>query len=372
MLGGTAPIDASDWLAPLTQFAQGCTDIVLQQAAPTTSCTMLTHSLEDVALQDTPNYQANFERNWTIGSFSRLARDLSPMFLSSLMSTSSMPSSTSELSPFQTPRPADDEFSLVVSPDESLNIQRPQTHSNPAAWHKFARGAEAGNFLHDQLEWLATEEFALSDNEMLATRLRRRCDRAGRGAHAEDVVSWLAEVVQTRLPGPDAALVDLVHVLPEMEFWLPAQRIEAKEIDAQCRQHLLPGLGRPSLPERQLHGMLMGFADLVFEHQGRYWVLDYKSNYLGDDDASYDSDALARSMAEHRYDVQAAIYMLALHRLLKLRLGSNYQPEEHLGGAVYLFLRGIKGPQNGVCLIPASAPLLDALDAMLAEETLPA
>ena len=76
-------------------------------------------------------------------------------------------------------------------------------------------------------------------------------------------------------------------------------------------------------------------------------------------------------MAEHRYDVQAALYMLALHRLLKLRLGQSYRAEQHLGGAVYLFLRGIKGPQRGVCLLPACLPLLEALEAMLFEEVAP-
>jgi exodeoxyribonuclease V beta subunit len=161
--------------------------------------------------------------------------------------------------------------------------------------------------------------------------------------------------------------MELVHALPEMEFWLPADRIEAKEIDAHCRTHILVGVDRPALAERQLHGMLMGFADLVFEHGGKYWVLDYKSNYLGEDDAAYSSDALAYAMAHHRYDVQAAIYMLALHRLLKLRLGASYNPEQHLGGAVYLFLRGIQGPHSGVCLIPASIPLMDALGSMLGE-----
>ena len=239
------------------------------------------------------------------------------------------------------------------------------------AWHQFARGAEAGNFLHDQLEWLATEGFALAESDLLAARLQRRCERAGRGTAASEVVQWLTVVVQTKLPGPNAALADLVHVLPEMEFWLPANRMEAKEIDAQCQRHLLPGVARPALVERQLHGMLMGFADLVFEHQGKYWVLDYKSNHLGDDDAAYDDQALAHAMAEHRYDVQAAIYLLALHRLLTLRLGSGYQPAQHLGGAVYLFLRGIHGPASGVCLIPASLPLLEALDAMLTDATLP-
>jgi exodeoxyribonuclease V beta subunit len=360
VLGGTNPVAARDWLTPLNEFAATCTDINLQPADESVPCTALTGALTEVALQERPRYQANFERDWSIGSFSRLARDLMPTL------------GASELSPLQAPRPADDEPDLATSAQEAQALQREQTSVNPTVWHKFARGAEAGNFLHDQLEWLATEGFALSGNEALAARLRRRCERAGRGAHAEGVVSWLSEVLQTILPGPDAALVDLVNVLPEMEFWLPAHRMDAQEIDAQCRSHLLPGIERPRLAERQLHGMLMGFADLVFEHQGKYWMLDYKSNHLGDDDAAYDSQALANSMAEHRYDVQAAIYMLALHRLLKLRLGSHYQPDEHLGGAVYLFLRGVKGAQNGVCLMPVCPPLLEALDAMLGQEALPA
>jgi exodeoxyribonuclease V beta subunit len=360
LIGGTEAIAAADWLEVLTQFASTCTDIVLQQAEHTTPCSPLNLADVDIALSERPDYQAKFERHWTIGSFSRLVRDLTPT------------GSTSALSPLQTPRPADDESDGVLNANVQQEVEAAAKSASPAAWHTFARGAEAGNFLHDQLEWLATEGFALAENEPLVTRLQRRCERAGRGAHAQVLVSWLTDVVQTKFPGPNAALIDLVYVMPEMEFWLPANHMEAKEIDAQCRQHLLPGVERPALVERQLHGMLMGFADLVFEHQGKYWVLDYKSNRLGEDDAAYDHDALANAMAEHRYDVQAAIYLLALHRLLKQRLGSGYRPEDHLGGAVYLFLRGIKGPQNGVCLIPACLPLLDALDAMLGEEALPA
>lgn len=356
LLGGTDPIDAPNWLGPLQQFAETCPDIALKAADEATPCTELTKSLAETDLQDKPRYQAEFERHWRIGSFSQLTKDLSPT------------QAGSELSPLQMPRPADDEPDGASGMEATLSPSTTQKLPSPHTWHKFAKGAEAGNFLHDQLEWLTTEGFALPGNGQLAQRLKRRCERAGRGAHADNVVVWLTEVVRTRLPGPDSALVDLVHVLPEMEFWLPADRIEAKEMDIHCRRHLLAGVARPGLVERQLHGMLMGFADLVFECRGKFWVLDYKSNYLGDDDACYSSDALARAMAEHRYDVQAAIYMLALHRLLKLRLGSAYQPEQHLGGAVYLFLRGIKGPQSGVCLLPTSVPLLQALDAMLVEE----
>jgi exodeoxyribonuclease V beta subunit len=164
----------------------------------------------------------------------------------------------------------------------------------------------------------------------------------------------------------------LAHLLPEMEFWLPATQLPARAVDALCRQHLLPDLPahavRPTLVERELHGLVMGFADLVFEHEGRYWVLDYKSNQLGADGRAYTAAALAQAMALHRYDVQAALYQLALHRLLRQRLGEAYDPAQHLGGALYLFLRGLDGPTRGLYLVPPDLALLDALDALLTQE----
>ena len=71
------------------------------------------------------------------------------------------------------------------------------------------------------------------------------------------------------------------------------------------------------------------------------------------------------AMAEHRYDIQGAIYMLALHRLLQSRLGEDYDPAEHLGGAVFLFLRGIANPTTRGCYWIAPDPeLLRQLDAL--------
>jgi exodeoxyribonuclease V beta subunit len=72
------------------------------------------------------------------------------------------------------------------------------------------------------------------------------------------------------------------------------------------------------------------------------------------------------AMAAHRYDVQAALYLLALHRQLRSRLGEAYDPAEHLGGAVYFFLRGIGHPQRGCLLVEPDLVLLDGLDAALA------
>jgi exodeoxyribonuclease V beta subunit len=150
-----------------------------------------------------------------------------------------------------------------------------------------------------------------------------------------------------------------------MEFWMPSVALRSAALDRVCRERLLPGQARPALVPRVLQGLLMGFADLVFEHGGRWWVLDYKSNHLGDGDADYHAAALDTAMLAHRYDLQAALYLLALHRLLRQRLGDGYDPALHLGGAVYLFLRGVRGPQAGCVVVPAPLALLDALDACL-------
>ena len=368
---GTGP---DGLMAHLQALAQGCHDMTLLTRPETVARSRLAAGRDDEVLQDSPPYAGQFDRRWGIGSFSSLVRAMA---------------GGNSLLPTLQARPADDEISAeagaAISPmpeADSLNaspvvsaagqmslLLEPQPSP---AWHRFTRGALAGNFLHDQLEWLAMEHFALDEGTANADRLHRRCERAGRAEQADDVVQWLSRVTRTPLGGVGASLRELHHVLPEMEFWLPAGRLQAAEVDALCRTHLLPGVERPSLPERELHGMLMGFADLVFEHGGRYWVLDYKSNHLGNDGEAYHARALTEAMAEHRYDVQAALYMLALHRLLRHRLGAAYAPRTHLGGAVYLFLRGIDGPEQGSHVLPPCLELLAALDAMLASPEEPA
>jgi len=74
-------------------------------------------------------------------------------------------------------------------------------------------------------------------------------------------------------------------------------------------------------------------------------------------------------MLEHRYDVQAALYLLALHRLLRARLGASYEPAQHLGGAIYHFLRGVGSATGGCCHVEPPLELLDAMDEMLLPST---
>ena len=137
----------------------------------------------------------------------------------------------------------------------------------------------------------------------------------------------------------------------ELEFFLPMGRVTAPALTALCQQHDPLSRGNKPLSFATVQGMLKGFIDLVFEWQGRWYLLDYKSNHLGMSPVDYSRPALEQAMAEHRYDLQYQLYSLALHRLLALRL-PGYDFEQHFGGVFYLFLRGM--PQ-GEFSIPAPA-----------------
>ncbi|RYY65113.1 MAG: exodeoxyribonuclease V subunit beta, partial [Comamonadaceae bacterium] len=137
--------------------------------------------------------------------------------------------------------------------------------------------------------------------------------------------------------------------------------VDVAALDALVTRHTLAGAARPALEPRQLHGMLKGFIDLVFAHDGRYYVADYKSNRLGPADADYTVDAMRAEVLRHRYELQYTLYLFALHRLLRARL-PDYDYETHMGGAVYVFLRGHAAPSQGLHLERPPRALIEALD----------
>ncbi len=320
-----------------------CAGIALDELAPAGAATALDRVELQPELSEAAVFGGQFERDWTVGSFTSLTRQVGPLVAS-----------------VHVPQRAKEETLLEDEDPQAA------ARTDDAPQHRFPRGSVPGNFLHEQLEWMAAEGFAMVGDANFDSRLGARCERAGWGHRQEDAVAWLRTVATTPLPMLGAALVDIDSLLPEMEFWVPSERLGTDALDRLCSRHLLGDTPRPALPKRQLHGMLKGFADLVFEHQGRYWVLDYKSNALGAGDAAYHKHALAAGMAAHRYDIQGAIYMQALHRLLRSRLGEHYDPEQHLGGAIFLFLRGIANSNTHGCYwIEPQLALLDGLDALL-------
>ena len=163
------------------------------------------------------------------------------------------------------------------------------------------------------------------------------------------------------------AELPLSRRLVELEFHLPSHRFEASALNDTLAAH---GYAMPRLSFNALRGFLKGFIDLVFEHEGRYFILDWKSNHLGDSPARYGQQALAAAMRDQGYHLQYLLYLVALDRYLRHRL-ADYDPERHLGGAVYLFVRGVRpdwrdagGAQTGVFFHRPTTTMIARLSAL--------
>ena len=178
------------------------------------------------------------------------------------------------------------------------------------------------------------------------------------------VADWLADILATPL-SPSLRLADLAKQdrVDELEFHFPVSAAQGALGFLQA-QGYLPA--RRVDAAGQLEGMMTGFIDLAFRHEGRYYLADYKSNHLGMDFGDYGQAALAAAMQESLYDLQCLIYSVAFSRHLARRL-PGYSYEAHFGGAFYLFLRGMDGRSEGagVFFHRPEAGLIAALDQRL-------
>ncbi|MDR3370893.1 UvrD-helicase domain-containing protein [Rhodoferax sp.] len=410
LLGRSAPDDL--W-RKLQNWA--CDDIAVQ-TAPEPTDAIYQPSAEVKATQAALLPQRLIQSRWWSASFSALTRDLAHGTAATGAQT--LPSERDErLLDAQTDNVlADDDLGLTdASPT-------PQRAGQAAAdlltvappFNDFPAGSRYGTLLHDLLEWQATHgwpaameptatapigvadqlpspqpapgldagDTARSVNsapvgaqaglqlqwQTLLTRQSQRHHLSA--AHSAMLDGWVRQLITSKLPlaqvNQGQAAIQLgalkaPDMWPEMGFSLPVHSLGSQALDALISQHIWPTQPREPLQRRQLQGMLTGFMDLVLLHEGRYYVLDYKSNRL----AAYLPAQLQQAMLAHRYDVQAALYVLALHRLLKSRL-PGYDPAVHLGGALYLFLRGADQPGGGLLHLSLPSGLVEALDVALA------
>ncbi|MBU0501105.1 MAG: UvrD-helicase domain-containing protein [Gammaproteobacteria bacterium] len=276
-------------------------------------------------------FRGNIERNWRITSYSGL-------IAGAVHSSGGTPSA--------------ERLAEVAATVESLT---------PAVIDSFPAGIQPGLFLHGLLERL---DFPRARGDALRHEVERQLDLFGmdRGlcGAAEQL---MANLLDSPLdPAETLLLRDLAadRRRAEMAFHYPLAEVSPAALDA-----MLQGLGNftPEGGRLQFNpakGLMIGFIDLVFEHQGRYYLADYKSNRLED----YGPAGLRAAMAAHRYDLQYLIYTVALHRYLATRL-RDYGYERHFGGIYYLFPRGMSPEQgNGAGIFfdrPAFA-LVDGLD----------
>jgi exodeoxyribonuclease V beta subunit len=101
-----------------------------------------------------------------------------------------------------------------------------------------------------------------------------------------------------------------------------------------------PHEGFSRLEFSPIHGFMKGFMDCIIEHDGRYYLIDWKSNYLGGTFEDYEMASIEKAMTKHNYTLQYHIYLAALNKYLSLRV-PNYCYQGHFGGVIYIFLRGI-------------------------------
>lgn len=244
----------------------------------------------------------------------------------------------------------------------------------PNTIHSFAKGAEPGTLLHDLLEAAAGKGFqrVVGDLELQQQLLTSSCAAPKWQAYLPMLQQWFSDFLTMPFALPMAeqqvSLGQLTRYQAEPEFWFVANQVDTQAIDQLVTQHVHPGIQRPALQAKQLNGMLKGFIDLLFEYQGRYYVLDYKSNYLGPDSSSYDYPALREKILASRYDLQYVIYLVAVHKLLQARLGPHYDYDKHVGGAVYLFMRGYQHGNAGAYCERPPRQLIEQLSALFAGE----
>ena len=236
-------------------------------------------------------------------------------------------------------------------------------------------GARFGTFVHSVFEQLA---FDAADLEgQIRALVIEGAAREGLDLEVdisvESVVSGLAAAVRTPL-GPlfeDRALRDFAprDRLAEMTFDLPIASATGTFTAGTIGEILLAHLPRTDPVRPFAAGMAGEFADfdiggwmngsidgvfrVPFAGDHRYVIVDYKTNRLhqpGADDpvAGYHPKLLIPAMEHSRYPLQALLYSIALHRYLRWRLGAAYDPETHLGGVGYLFVRGMVGPDTPV------------------------
>lgn len=231
--------------------------------------------------------------------------------------------------------------------------------------HQFPRGASPGTFLHSLFEDLDFTQ------PVEAAWVQEKLELGGYDANWEPIITaWVTAILHAPLNETGVSLSQLSarEKQVEMEFYLPiSQPLIAENLDALIRQFDPLSAGCPPLEFAQVRGMLKGFIDLVFRHNGRYYLLDYKSNWLGENSAAYTPEAMAAAMQAHRYDLQYQLYTLALHRYLRHRI-ADYDYERHFGGVIYLFLRGVdsKQPQQGIYTTRPAGELIARMDEMFA------
>ncbi|MGD2099367.1 MAG: exodeoxyribonuclease V subunit beta [Desulfobacterales bacterium] len=235
----------------------------------------------------------------------------------------------------------------------------------------FPKGSRAGNFFHDLFEHLDYTDVSsdASDEVIRRTLQAYGFDNTWQRVIAETLSHALQVPLIPQQPELTLSKIDFDHRVNEMEFYFPLNTIQPSTLQVVFKANSLDQsrldfpLQLQKLIFNPVGGFMKGYMDLVFQHRHQFFLVDWKSNYLGPTIDSYRRDALDVVMRDHFYVLQYHLYLLALCQYLRQR-NSAFQYETDFGGVLYLFIRGIdhrRGPECGIYFDRPKATLINAL-----------
>jgi exodeoxyribonuclease V beta subunit len=264
-------------------------------------------------------------------------------------------------------------YSMLAAKPEHVSI--PRVLPEPGGYDHFIfqtlrRGAKTGNFLHFLFENISFTEDKHWDKWI--TESIRRFVPGQQEAYFEFLKEMLQQVLHVNIGSSEYPFtleaIKWNKRLAELEFDFPVPLFQPdklhtlgdKEVSILVRSlHGLPGY--------ELEGMMNGKIDLFFEHDGRYYILDWKSNYLGGSPDDYSPAALAKAMNDNNYHLQYLLYTLAVKKYLESRLG-HFDYDTQFGGVIYVFVRGVRaGADNGIFRAKPPIEKIDALERLLSK-----
>ena len=213
-------------------------------------------------------------------------------------------------------------------------IEEDSEELNYNNYFHFPKGAKSGTMQHEILENIAFD----ANVEDISQEVVKQLNRYDFDIRWQDCLSQqIHRIVNTQLwdNGPSLAKID--NYIDEMEFMLPVGSINVNTVSQWLSTHR--GV-TTKFNQDKLQGYLTGFIDLVFEFDHKYYVVDYKSNYLGGQFNDYTDNKLKQAIEQHFYDLQYLLYSVALVKYLQIKV-DNFDYQTHFGGVAYLFTRGV-------------------------------
>jgi exodeoxyribonuclease V beta subunit len=282
---------------------------------------------EEMRIHPARSFAGRIDRQWKIASYSGLVSDR-----------------------LQSEEGADYDAVSSWVPEDPL-----RTLEEPAGIFAFPKGAKAGTFLHDVFEHLDFCDPASSSRQDLVGEKLNQYGYAP--SWLKPVCDLVERVLRVSLdpqqPGFCLSRVKTEDRLNELEFYFPLKFLSPET----ARMILSRDDLHQEVPERierlafsPVRGFVKGFMDMVFRFEDRYYLVDWKSNFLGASVEDYGPGKLARAMEENFYILQYTFYTLALNRYLNLRV-HGYDYDRNFGGIFYVFLRGVdpeRGPEFGI------------------------